>query len=192
MKFKNYVELVGNLVADIEVKRLSSGTPFANFRVVTNKSFKNKETGDWDEKPTFHQCVMYGEGVANIEGLRKGQFVMAVGEISQRAYERRMPDGTVIPNWPIVEIKVSQLRKVAFGAEDETPQPFTQETPKAPAVSHDRMNPQRQRAAYQSKSKQGPPPEPDWGGEKLGVSLDDLPGEFDSPKQRKTLKDIPV
>jgi single stranded DNA-binding protein len=188
MKFENYVRIVGNLVADIEVKRLSSGTPFANFRVVTNKSFKNKETGDWDDKPTFHQCVMYGENVANIEGLRKGQFVMAVGEISQRTYERKLENGTVIPNWPVHEIKVVQLRKVAFGAEEEIPEPFTRETQKAPAADR----PLRQREAYQSKSKQGPPPEPDWGGEKLGVSLDDLPGEFDAPKQRKTLKDFPA
>jgi len=72
----NKVILVGHLGKDPEVKYLPSGSAVANITVATSESWKDKQSGDKQERTEWHNIVTFGK-LAEICGqyLRKGKLV---------------------------------------------------------------------------------------------------------------------
>lgn len=83
--------IVGNLVADIELRYTQSGTPVANGRLATNPRRYDSQTNQWvDGEPVFMAFTIWkaqGENAAN--SLTKGTRVVVVGNLKQRSYETR-------------------------------------------------------------------------------------------------------
>ena len=77
----NKVILVGNLGQDPEIKILQGGNCVANFSLATSEKWKDKTTGQMQEKTEWHKIVAWGK-LAEICGkyLKKGSQVYVEGK----------------------------------------------------------------------------------------------------------------
>jgi len=80
--------IVGNLVADPELKFTKTGKAVTSFCVAVGKRQKTQE-GNWvDGESSFYNCSIWEAPAEHLaESLVKGQRVIVVGEIAQRSYE---------------------------------------------------------------------------------------------------------
>lgn len=83
----NKVILVGNLGADPETRYSTSGSPIVSIRVATTESWRDKQTGDQQERTEWHRVKFFGR-LAEIaaEYLRKGSQVYIEGSIRTDRY----------------------------------------------------------------------------------------------------------
>lgn len=84
----NKVILVGNLGADPEVKKMSSGDPVVNLRIATSESWRDKTSGERKEKTEWHNIVIFNENLGRIakQYLRKGSSVYVEGQLQTRKW----------------------------------------------------------------------------------------------------------
>lgn len=84
----NKVILVGRLARDVELKYAANGNAIANVNLVTSEEWKDKSTGEKQEKPEFHRIVIFGK-LAEIAGqyLTKGSQVYFEGQNKTRKYQ---------------------------------------------------------------------------------------------------------
>ncbi|HUO81692.1 MAG TPA: single-stranded DNA-binding protein [Gammaproteobacteria bacterium] len=84
----NKVILVGNLGADPETRYMPSGGAVTNIRVATSESWKDKQTGDQQERTEWHNVAFFGK-LAEIAGeyLRKGSQVYVEGRLRTRKWQ---------------------------------------------------------------------------------------------------------
>jgi len=84
----NQATLLGNLANDPVIRTMGNGSSVANLRLITNKSWKNKQTGEWEEKTTGHKVTVYGPLVKTIERRgKKGATVFVQGELGYRKWD---------------------------------------------------------------------------------------------------------
>lgn len=85
----NKVILVGNLGADPEVRRLSSGNPVVNLRIATSESWRDKQSGERKEKTEWHSVVIFNENLAKVaeQYLKKGAKVYLEGQLQTRKWQ---------------------------------------------------------------------------------------------------------
>jgi single-strand DNA-binding protein len=85
----NKVILVGNLGADPEVRTFQSGGKVCNFRIATSESWKDKNTGDRQERTEWHTIAIFSEGLAGVaeKYLRKGSKVYVEGQLRTRKWQ---------------------------------------------------------------------------------------------------------
>lgn len=78
----NKVILIGNLGKDPEVRYTPSGLAVANVTLATSESWKDKQSGEMQERTEWHRVVFY-QRLAEIAGeyLRKGSKVYVEGRI---------------------------------------------------------------------------------------------------------------
>jgi single-strand DNA-binding protein len=84
----NKVILIGNLGKDPEVRYMSSGSAVANLTLATSESWKDKQTGEQQERTEWHNLVFYGR-LAEIAGeyLKKGSKIYAEGRLQTRKWQ---------------------------------------------------------------------------------------------------------
>jgi single-strand DNA-binding protein len=85
----NKVILVGNLCADPEARRMTSGDAVVNLTVATNESWRDKNTGERKERAEFHRVVVFNENLAKVAEnyLRKGSKVYLEGSLQTRKWQ---------------------------------------------------------------------------------------------------------
>src|SRR5215471_17126422 len=84
----NKVILVGNLGADPETRYLPSGKPVTNMRIATSDSWKDKQTGDQQERTEWHSVVLFDKlAEISAEYLRKGSQVYIEGALRTRKWQ---------------------------------------------------------------------------------------------------------
>lgn len=85
----NKVILIGNLVADPEVKRTSDSRPVANLRVATSETWRDKNSGERKEKSEFHRVVIFNEGLCKVAEsyLKKGSKIYIEGQLQTRKWQ---------------------------------------------------------------------------------------------------------
>ena len=85
----NKVILVGNLGKDPEVRRLNSGAAVVNLRVATSESWRDKTTGEKQERTEWHTVVIYNENLGKIaeKYLKKGSKVYVEGQLQTRKWQ---------------------------------------------------------------------------------------------------------
>lgn len=78
----NKVILIGNLGRDPEVRYTPSGLAVANVTVATSESWKDKQSGETQERTEWHRVVFY-QRLAEIAGeyLKKGSKIYIEGKI---------------------------------------------------------------------------------------------------------------
>ncbi len=83
----NKVILVGNLGRDPEVRFMPSGDAMANLNLATTDTWKDKKSGDKQEKTEWHRVVIFGK-TAEIAGeyLKKGSQVYIEGRLQTRKW----------------------------------------------------------------------------------------------------------
>lgn len=85
----NKVILVGNLGKDPETRHMPSGGSVTNITVATSESWKDKDSGQRQERTEWHRIVFFGK-LAEIAGefLKKGAKVYIEGSLRTRSYEK--------------------------------------------------------------------------------------------------------
>lgn len=84
----NKVILIGNLGGDPEVRYMPSGNAVTNVTVATSESWKDKQTGQQQERTEWHRVVFFNR-LAEIAGeyLRKGSKVYVEGSLRTRKWQ---------------------------------------------------------------------------------------------------------
>jgi single-strand DNA-binding protein len=84
----NKVILIGNLGADPETRAMPSGTTVANLRVATSESWRDKQSGEQQERTEWHRVALFGRlGEIAAEYLRKGSQVYIEGSLRTRKWQ---------------------------------------------------------------------------------------------------------
>ena len=84
----NKVILIGNLGADPETRFMPSGGSVTNVSLATSQSWKDKQTGQPQERTEWHRVVFFNR-LAEIAGeyLRKGSKVYVEGTLRTRKWQ---------------------------------------------------------------------------------------------------------
>ena len=84
----NKVMIMGNLGADPEVRYLPSGSAVTNIRVATSESWKDRQTGEKQERTEWHRIVLFNRlGEIAAQYLRKGSKVFIEGAIRTNKWQ---------------------------------------------------------------------------------------------------------
>jgi len=84
----NKVILVGNLGKDPEVRYMPNGNAVANITLATTESWKDKQTGETQEKTEWHRVVLFRRlGEIAGEYLKKGSQVYIEGKLQTRKWQ---------------------------------------------------------------------------------------------------------
>ena len=84
----NKVILVGNLGKDPEIRYTASGSAVANVTIATTDSWRDKQSGEKQEKTEWHRVVFFNR-LAEVVGeyLRKGSQVYIEGRLQTRKWQ---------------------------------------------------------------------------------------------------------
>lgn len=84
----NKVILIGNLGADPELRFMPTGDAVARFSVATSESWKDRQTGETQERTEWHRCVAFRKlGEVCGEYLRKGSKVYIEGSLRTHKWQ---------------------------------------------------------------------------------------------------------
>ncbi|ART20371.1 single-stranded DNA-binding protein [Corynebacterium striatum] len=100
------ITVVGNVVADPELRFTPAGAAVANFRVASTPRRFNSQTNQWEDgEAMFLTCNVWRQAAENVaETLTKGMRVIVNGRLRQRSYQNR--DGE---NRTVFEIEVDEV-----------------------------------------------------------------------------------
>lgn len=84
----NKVILVGNLGNDPDMRATQSGAQIANLSIATSESWRDKQTGEMQERTEWHRVVFFNR-LAEIAGqyLKKGSKVYIEGKLQTRSWD---------------------------------------------------------------------------------------------------------
>ena len=85
----NKVILVGNLGKDPESRSMQNGGKVVSFSIATSESWKDKNTGERQERTQWHNIVVFNENIANVAEryLKKGSKVYVEGQLETRKWQ---------------------------------------------------------------------------------------------------------
>ncbi|HBO3538555.1 TPA: single-stranded DNA-binding protein [Pseudomonas aeruginosa] len=88
MRGINKAIIIGNCAGEPEARFLPNGNAVTNVTVVTNETWKDKQTGQQQERAEFHRVVLFGK-VAEIASqyLHKGSQVYVEGSLRTRKWQ---------------------------------------------------------------------------------------------------------
>ncbi|MBU3055370.1 MULTISPECIES: single-stranded DNA-binding protein [Pseudomonas] len=144
----NKVILIGNVGGDPETRYLPNGNAVTNVTLATTDSWKDKQTGQLQERTEWHRVVFFGK-VAEIAGeyLRKGSQCYVEGRLQTREWEK---DGVKRYTTEIVVDMngTMQLLGGRGGNSDDAPRaPRPQREPQQQAPRESRPAPQQAQPA---------------------------------------------
>ncbi len=85
----NKVILVGNLGADPETRSFQNGGKVCNLRIATSESWKDRNTGERQERTEWHTVAIFSEGLVGVAErfLRKGSKIYVEGQLRTRKWQ---------------------------------------------------------------------------------------------------------
>ena len=85
----NKAILLGNLGRDPEIRSMQSGAKMASFSIATSKRWKDRNTQEQKEKTSWHNIVVFGDGLVDIveKYVKKGSKIYVEGEIQTRKWQ---------------------------------------------------------------------------------------------------------
>ena len=87
----NKVTLVGNLGKDPEIRTMRDGGRVATLALATSESWKDKKTGERQERTQWHTVVIFNENLVGVaeKYLRTGAKVYVEGQLETRKWQDR-------------------------------------------------------------------------------------------------------
>ena len=100
------ITVVGNVVADPELRFTPSGAAVANFRVASTPRVFNRDSGQYEDgEALFLTCNVWRQAAENVaESLQKGMRVIVNGRLKQRSYQTKEGE-----NRTVFEIEVDEV-----------------------------------------------------------------------------------
>jgi len=85
----NKVILLGNLGRDPDIRSMQSGSKMASFSIATSKRWKDRNTQEQKEKTSWHNIVVFGDGLVDIveKYVKKGSKIYIEGELQTRKWQ---------------------------------------------------------------------------------------------------------
>ena len=85
----NKVILIGNLGQDPEVRTFQNGGKVVNLRIATSEQWKDRNTGERQERTQWHSVAIFAEPLAKVaeQYLRKGSKVYIEGQLETRKWQ---------------------------------------------------------------------------------------------------------
>lgn len=85
----NKVILIGNLGADPETRSFQNGGKVCNLRIATSERWRDKNTGENQERTQWHQVAIFSEPLVRVaeQYLRKGSKVYIEGQLETRKWQ---------------------------------------------------------------------------------------------------------
>jgi single-strand DNA-binding protein len=103
---ETYINVIGNLTADPELRFTPSGAAVANFTIASTPRTFDKQSNEWkDGDALFLRCSIWRQAAENVaETLSKGSRVIAWGRLSQRSYETKEGEKRTVVELSVEEI----------------------------------------------------------------------------------------
>ena len=133
----NKVILVGNLGRDPEVRYSPSGAAIANVTIATSEGWKDKQTGEMQERTEWHRVVFFSR-LAEIAGeyLRKGSQIYIEGRLQTRKWQDKEGQDRYTTEVVANELQMLGSRGGGSGQMQDSSNQFDQSAPSsAPAPS---------------------------------------------------------
>ncbi len=148
----NKVIIIGNLGNDPEQKAMPNGNAVVNITVATSESWKDKQTGQQQERTEWHRVVFFNR-LAEIAGqyLSKGSKVYLEGSLRTRKWQDQ--SGNDRYTTEIVASEMQMLDSRESGGQYQAPQQQAPRQQQAPQ--------QYQQQAPQQYQQQAPQQAPD-------------------------------
>lgn len=85
----NKVMLIGNLGQDPEIRSFQNGGRVANLRIATSETWKDRNTGERQERTEWHTVAIFSDGLVGVveRYLRKGSKVFVEGQLQTRKWQ---------------------------------------------------------------------------------------------------------
>ncbi|CAM3178823.1 single-stranded DNA-binding protein [Paracoccus nototheniae] len=85
----NKVIIVGNLGQDPEVRSFPNGGKVVNLRIATSETWKDKNSGERQERTQWHSVAIFSEPLGRIaeQYLKKGSKVYVEGQLETRKWQ---------------------------------------------------------------------------------------------------------
>lgn len=117
------ITIVGNLVADPELRYTASSIAVANFRVASTPRRFNSQTNQWEDgEALFLTCNVWRQAAENVkESLTKGMRVIVTGRLRQRSYETREGEKRTVFEVEVDEVGPA-LRNATANVQRNAPQ----------------------------------------------------------------------
>ena len=112
--YQNRATLIGFLGKDAEVKTAhQTKTSFTVLSLATKSSWKDKASGGYQSRTTWHRCIVWGRLSEYAATLTKGMHLQIEGEIRTRDYNEK-PSGkkTTEVKKSITEVRVISIQKL--------------------------------------------------------------------------------
>jgi len=104
------ITVIGNLTKDPEIKVFDSGKSVGRCSVAVTERKRTPEGGWEDGNTSFFELVVFnGQGDNLASSLRKGDRVVAHGNVRIREYERKDAEGNVAGKGYVTEILVDEI-----------------------------------------------------------------------------------
>ncbi len=126
MSSLNKAQIIGRLGQDPEIRYMPNGNAVANISVATSEKWKDKQSGQSQEKTEWHRVVLFNK-TAEVAGeyLRKGSQVYIEGKIQTKKWQDNQGNDRYT-----TEIIGSVL--TMLGHRDDAPQQQSQPQQQAP------------------------------------------------------------
>lgn len=100
------ITVVGNVVADPELRFTPAGAAVANFRVASTPRVFNKQSNQWEDgEALFLTCNVWREAAENVaQSVIKGMRVIVTGRLKQRSFQNREGE-----NRTVFEVDVDEV-----------------------------------------------------------------------------------
>ncbi len=100
------ITIVGNIVADPELRFTQTGAAVATFRVASTPRRYDSQTNQWvDGEAMFLSCNIWRQAAENVaETLTKGMRVIVTGRLRQRSYETREGERRTVMELEVDEV----------------------------------------------------------------------------------------
>lgn len=158
MRGVNKVIIVGNVGKDPEINYTKSGAQIVNASVATSESWKDKQTGQNQEKTEWHRVVFFNR-LAEIAGeyLKKGAKVYIEGKLQTRKWTDQQGIDRYSTDIQAYELQMLGNYSVPSRAQDSGPSSY-QEAPDGSPPAAQRPAAQRQQPVPQLPSAMPPAP----------------------------------
>jgi len=119
----NKVILIGNLGNDPDIRYTASGAAVANISLATAESWRDKESGEQQERTEWHRVVFFGR-LAEIVGeyLKKGSQIYVEGRLQTRKWQDKEGNDRYTTEIVAGEMQMLGSRSVTAASEfDQSP-----------------------------------------------------------------------
>jgi single-strand DNA-binding protein len=128
----NKVILVGNLGAEPEIRYMPSGDAVANVRIATSETWKDRNTGQKQERTEWHNVVFFGK-IAEIvqQYVHKGSKIYVEGKLRTRKWQGQ--DGQDRYSTEVVVDMNGTMQMLDTRSSEQTSSPRPQNPPRQSA-----------------------------------------------------------